>query len=77
MLLSSKNLINVLDLYSSHKIKADDVDSWENLIECREDVGMEANNELLIKEIIHELANPDLFVKLSLERAEKLRDKLA
>jgi len=67
----------VLERYISGELNEAIIENWANAIECRDDVGLSQEAEDVIAGLIHELANPDLTQKLTLERAQALIRSLA
>ena len=65
----SSDLKYVLGRCLAGRLNQEIIESWANAIECREDIGLSKKNEEFIKEIICELANPELTQELTLERA--------
>lgn len=70
------HLENVLTRYLNGELKQDEVNEWANLIEMREDIGLDPRNEDLLKDLIFELANPELTTELTVDRARELLEKL-
>lgn len=66
-------LATILNRYISGELTATDIESWANLIECREDIGYES---AALKEAIHDLANPALSAPLNHSEAKKLLQRL-
>ncbi len=62
----------VLKRYISGELNEAIIENWANVIECRDDIGLSGEAEVVIEELIHELANPDLTQKLTPERAQAL-----
>lgn len=58
--IQKSHLDNIENRLKSGEIKESEVETWANLIECREDIKFE--NEI-VKELIEKLANPTLFKK--------------
>ncbi len=58
--LARRDIVAVLERFSTGEIDATTVEDWANLVECREDIGFEAGYEDLIHAAIHDLANPVL-----------------
>ncbi len=58
--LTIDNIINILNLYCQNQIDNKDIELWANLIEGREDISFELNNEFVIENTIHHLSNPEL-----------------
>jgi hypothetical protein len=75
--LSAAHLVNVLGSFLSDRISAAAVEEWANAIEGREDIGFEADKEDLLREHLHELANPLLTQPLTKARAGVLLAKMA
>jgi hypothetical protein len=66
------HIAHVLGQFIEQRIDASQVEAWANLIEGRDDIGFERNSEKLLKEVLHELANPVLGQGLSMERAGQI-----
>ena len=60
---------NVLTRFARGELARTDVEAWANAIECREDVGIQ---NAVVREVLHELANPIITFPLSPGRAEAL-----
>jgi len=69
--LSISHVVNVLNRFVAERMTATDVENWANVIESREDIGFDSSHEQLLRELIHELANPLLTQPLTRERAVK------
>lgn len=76
VVLTEQHILNILQKYLNNDINEFDIDNWANTIECRDDVGFARTNKDLIREILHELANPYLTVPLTKKRAIELCDNL-
>ena len=74
--LTSGHVLRVLDRFFGGKFTANQIDQWANMIECRDDIGFEGVSGQIVKQVIYELANPDLTYPLSKERAEEIRKAL-
>jgi len=72
VLLSLAHIAHVLKNYLAADISADEVEQWANAIECRDDIGFESHDEDLIRDLIHELADPLVTEPLIMNRAEEL-----
>lgn len=72
VLLSKYHLINIFKGYLGGFITNNDMESWANIIEGRDDIGFESKNEQLLREVIHDLANPLLTQPLTEERAGEI-----
>ncbi|MGV7217710.1 hypothetical protein [Bradyrhizobium sp. UFLA05-112] len=58
--LARRDIVAVLERFSTGEIDALAVEDWANLVECREDIGFESGYEDVIHAAIHDLANPVL-----------------
>jgi hypothetical protein len=65
-------IYSVLDRYVVGKLSTEDVVTWANIIECRDDIEL----SMAQKDIIFDLANSEITQKLSVEYARKLMDRL-
>jgi hypothetical protein len=66
------DIIKILERYVNGELSAQSVESWANLIECREDIKMSNR----VTETILILANPALNGVLSIEGSRKLIARL-
>jgi len=69
--LTSGDISRILRRYLDGALDGDQVEDWANMLEGRDDVGFEEPQEL-VKETLHELANPLLTQPLTPERSLKL-----
>ena len=69
VLLRPEHVISVLQRFVRKEISAAEVEDWANLIEGREDIGLEARSEEMCSAAMHELANPLLTRQLTSESA--------
>ncbi|MBX7229849.1 MAG: hypothetical protein K1X48_09615 [Burkholderiaceae bacterium] len=67
-----KHICGVLLRYINGELTTQDVESWANLVEGREDIDFESSHATVMDECIYELANPYLTSVLSVERAGEL-----
>ncbi|WP_208281649.1 hypothetical protein [Massilia oculi] len=74
--LTREHLLGALEKFLEGTLTADDIEVWANSIEGRDDVDFDENNEELVGEILHELANPLLTYMLDEDRAKQLVEKL-
>jgi hypothetical protein len=51
--------------YLRGELSADDLEKWGNVMEGREDIYFSPRNEQLLKEFLHEIANPGLTGELT------------
>ena len=70
--LHSEHIVQVLRRYLSGELTASMVEQWANLIEGREDISFDINNEKWVTDTIYELANPVLATPLEIARAREL-----
>ena len=71
--LSLAHVGSVLARYLRNNLSEKDLEDWANALELREDIGFEPPTENVLKEIIHELANPSLTQPLTRQRALELK----
>jgi hypothetical protein len=74
--LTQGHLASVLQRYLRAEVSEADVEVWANQVEGRDDVQLEAGSELIIEEVLHELANPLLTQPLDRIRAQQVLNKL-
>src|SRR2546428_14120278 len=70
---ASKDFARALRRYCLGEIAAKEIEDWANALECREDLGFASG---LLRELLHELANPLLIEPLSQARAKHWLAKL-
>jgi len=70
---TAKDFAKVLRRYCLGELPAAEVESWANALECREDLGFSSP---VVRELLHELANPLLTEPLSLARARDWLSRL-
>ncbi len=71
MIMTYAHLINVLEKYIDGSLTNKEIESWANLVECREDISFQANDDFL-NDIIYQLANPELEGKTTKNKAQDL-----
>ena len=69
--LQTNHIRSVLDRFIAGKLTSLDVENWANAIEMREDIGITTGREDL-KQIICELATPEIFSEITPNLAYKL-----
>jgi len=74
--LSARHFENLLKLYLDDSTTVSEVESWANAIEGRDDIGFASDNKKILRELIHELANPLLTQPLTKKRARELLNQL-
>jgi hypothetical protein len=74
--LSIGHASNILNRFVTGRASAIEVESWANAVEGRDDIGFESPNEEILRELVHELANPLLTQPLTRERAIELLKKM-
>jgi hypothetical protein len=68
IILAKRHIVSTLQKAVNGILSFEEIENWANAIECREDIEFE--NEK-VKEIIFELANPELHSKLTIERLKR------
>ncbi len=71
-----RDLLHALRLNIDRKIPFSKLSMWANFLEIREDISLEKNNEELIRDVIFELANPELSVSPENEIAIKMLEQI-
>jgi len=77
LVVTSPQIIEVLQLYISGRIGADVLEQWANMLECREDIVFEKNVEDKLENIIYCLANPELEGAITSERCKQFVKELS
>ncbi len=70
--LTRAHVEQVLRRHVAGELSAAEVESWANLIECREDIEFAPDTADVIDGLIYELANPLITRPLTIARAEQL-----
>jgi len=65
-----------LRLFLEKTLSVNDIEDWANLIEGRDDLGLDSSAAPLLAEILHELANPILTRKLTEDVAKNWLERL-
>lgn len=73
LILSRRDLTHVLDRCIENEITFDDIVTWANVIECRDDLDFEVEE---MQEIVFELANPELNGEITKKRLEEIMNEL-
>ena len=74
--LSAGHIAHVLSRFLIEDAAASEVENWANAVEGRDDIGFESANEQLVRELVHEVANPLLTQPLTRERAIELLKRI-
>ena len=69
VVLTQRDAASVLKRFVDNHLSGCELEEWANLIEAREDIGYDAEAESLLRQFIHEIANPDLEGQLTVARA--------
>lgn len=69
--LEPAHVIGILHRFKSGSLNAQDVETWANAIEGREDIAFHPESRAALKEAIFELANPDLQGALTAETVDR------
>ena len=72
----SADIVAILDRFIDGELSADQVTDWADLLEVRDDVGMDPRHGKALREIIFRLANPNLRDAISLALAVSIRIEL-
>jgi hypothetical protein len=70
--LRSDHVVRVLASYVKGTLSANEVETWADLVESREDISFDPKSEDWLRKAIYELANPLLTQPLDLARAKAL-----
>jgi hypothetical protein len=71
-IVSPMDIKSVVQKYVSEDYTADEIESWANLIECREDLELDETTD----SVIYQLANPTLEGEITLVHCNNLIKKL-
>jgi hypothetical protein len=63
---------SVLERYLKGGLSSQEIEDWANLVEGREDITFEPDDAELLREVVYELANPELTEQLSNQRAMEM-----
>ena len=77
VILTSNILQMLLRKYILGEINASELQYWAEFVELRDDIGYEEKNEDVLREVIFELATPEINRVLSLSLAEEFLGKFA
>jgi hypothetical protein len=77
VILTRLDLAGILDLYLQGKLDGSELEQWAEALEGRDDVGYEGQAVALLKQIIFELANPEITSQLDSKRAREWKEGLA
>jgi hypothetical protein len=72
VILDRETLKNILSRYLSGELSQTAVYEWADFIELRDDIDYPEENENLLSEIIHDLANPRIEGELTMDRTRFL-----
>ena len=70
------HITNILNRFVTGRTSAREVEEWANTIEGRDDIGFASGNEQLLRDIVYELANPQITQPLTQEGAIELLKKI-
>lgn len=74
--LERSHLQRALNLYLEGKLSADDVESWATVIEGSNELKGHADDEELLRRVIHQMANPYITQELTPDSARELLERL-
>jgi len=72
----SPDVVAILDRFIDGELSAEQVTEWADLLEVRDDVGMDPRHEGTLREIIFRLANPNLRDAITPALAASIRIEL-
>ena len=75
-ILTRSDILNVFERYLSGSIKTEELSSWADFLECRDDLGYEKGSEEIIDKIIFWLGNPDINYPINKELVLQLKEEL-
>jgi hypothetical protein len=75
-ILTSADVISILERYLSGDLTAQQVADWADLVECREDIELPQMGTASISDAVFHLANPNLRGELTPQVAERIRSAL-
>lgn len=73
LIISKQDFTNVLNRCIENEITFDDLVSWANVIECRDDLDFEVEE---MQEIVFELASPEINGEITKERLREIINEL-
>ncbi len=71
VVLERKHILSVLQRLLNKTLSTEDVSEWADQIHVRDDIGLENKDRDLLREVLHELANPYLTRALSEDTAKE------
>ena len=74
--LERSHLQRALNLFLEGKLSAEDVESWATVIEGSNELKGHANDEELLRRVVHQMANPYITEELTHESARELLKRL-
>ena len=76
VMLTSNDLIRILDRYLRRELSNIEVEEWAEALEGRDDIGYESQLGGTLRQIIFELANPLLTTPLGPAQARRLKEAI-
>jgi len=70
------HVVGVLERFLGGELQSHDVHDWADLIECREDIGFDPQHADVLRDVIFQLANPELQGQLDRDGAARLIARL-
>ena len=74
--LTKIDLLSIFTRFKSGELLNDDIENWANFLECRDDLGYEAEHEDDLREMVFLLANPEINYTIGLELISRLKDQI-
>lgn len=75
--LTGAHLVAILRRFEAGLLSGEEVETWANLVEGRDDVEFEQEHSEEIEDVLYELANPELTQTLDKARAKMLIEKVS
>ena len=72
LVLRREHVVAVLRRYLAGELRAEDVHEWADLVEVRDDIGLELGHEVALRNALFALATPEVEGQLDSTEARKL-----
>jgi hypothetical protein len=76
VVLRPEHVVGLLERFLGGELQSRDVHDWADLVECREDIGLDPRHADALSDVIFQLANPDLQGQLDRDGAARLIARL-
>jgi hypothetical protein len=71
--IGAADIVSILDRFIDGELSAEQVTEWADLLEVRDDVGVDPHHENALRDIIFRLANPNLRDAITPAMASRIR----